>query len=145
MISTGRGVALMLGVLLLAGCATPASRIKKNPELFASFPPEVQAKVREGQIEVGYTHDMVRMALGGPQRIHTRTTQGGATEVWVYTDIAYRSRLEPVESTYWYRSRRGDLHPASSLSWVDLQQRHEYVVLRIEFEGDKVKAIEALR
>jgi len=142
---TGRGVALVLGVLLLAGCATPASRIKKNPELFASFPPEVQAKVREGRIEVGYTQDMVRMALGGPQRMHTRTTPAGLTDVWVYTDVAYQSRLEPVESPCWYRGRRGGLHPASSLTWVDVQQRYEYAVRRVEFEGDKVKAIEVLR
>jgi hypothetical protein len=140
-----RGVALVLGALLLAGCATPEHRIKQNPALFASFPPEVQTNVRAGRIEVGYTKAMVRMALGAPQRVHTRTTQAGAAEIWIYTDVAYRSRIEPVESTYWYRDRRGDLHPGSQLMWADMQQRYEYAMLRVEFDGDKVKAIEALR
>ena len=69
---------LCLGVLLgLTACSTPESRIKKNPELFNSFAPEVQAKVREGEIDIGFTQDMVRIALDRPDRSYTRSTAGG--------------------------------------------------------------------
>ena len=138
-------VALVLGVVLLAGCATPESRIRKNPALFALFPPEVQKNVRAGRIEVGYTKDMVVMALGRPQRIPTRTAEAGTTEIWVYTDVAYRGTLQPVESMYLYRDRSGNLQPGSSLTWGNVQERYEYAVLRVEFDRDKVKAVEALR
>ena len=56
-------VALFL--LFLAGCAsTPAQRIKKNQDLFDSLPVAEQARIRGGQINLGFTADMVRIALG---------------------------------------------------------------------------------
>ena len=135
-------LALGLSLLMLAGCATPARRIQQNPQLFASFPPEAQAKIKQGQIEVGYTKDMVAMALGRPQRIVTRTTQAGPAEFWVYTDVAYSSHFEPVGTGYWYRDRMGRTHWADDRSWLGVQHRHETVVLRVEFEGERVKVIE---
>ncbi len=140
-----RRAALMLCLLMVSGCATPAYRIKKNPELFASFPPEVQEAVRQGRIEVGFTRDMVRMALGAPDRVRVRRTAEGLTEVWVYTGIRHVSALTPVESGYWYRDRRGRLRRGYDWLWSDTWYRYEYEVLRVEFEGDQVRAIESLR
>ena len=54
--------------LLLAGCATPEKRIQQNQDLFDSFPVAAQARIRGGQIDLGFTPDMVRIALGDPQR-----------------------------------------------------------------------------
>ena len=72
-------------VLLLAGCATtPAERISRNPSVFASWPPEVQAVVRAGRVAIGFTPDQVRMALGNPDRIIVRSSGEGPSEVWVY-------------------------------------------------------------
>jgi hypothetical protein len=139
-------LAAMAGLVWLAGCATtPEGRIARDPALFATFPPEVQANVRQGKIAVGYTKDMVALALGHPQRMHNRTTQAGTTEIWSYTGVEYSSQMEPVETGAWYRDRRGHWRRTSDLAWVDVRHTHEYVVLRVEFEGDKVKAIETLR
>ncbi len=72
--------------LACAGCSTPDSRIQKNAEAFASYPPAVQAKIRAGEVEIGYTADMVRLALGKPDRTFRRVTAEGETEVWAYAD-----------------------------------------------------------
>lgn len=72
--------------LALAGCATVGSRIAKNREAFSSWPPAVQEKVAAGQIDLGFTADQVRVALGEPDRVFTRTTADGSSEVWGYRE-----------------------------------------------------------
>lgn len=69
-----------------AGCSTPASRISRNETAFSQWPPAVQEKVRAGKIEVGFTQEQTRVALGEPVRVFTRTTAEGSTEVWAYAD-----------------------------------------------------------
>ena len=139
-----RSIVALMGVLLLAaGCATPEYRIRKNPALFAAFPTNVQANVRSGLVDVGYTPDMVYIALGRPNRVIERTTSEGRFEIWVYTDITYSTEFAPIETTYWYRTHRGDLRLARDWSWIDVQQRHEYEILRVEFKDGKVLALEA--
>ena len=135
-------LALMLLVLTAAGCATPERRIRSHPEIFASFPTNVQANVRSGIVEVGYTPDMVYIALGRPDRVFERATAEGRLEIWVYIDVAYSTQFEPIETTYWYRTHRGDLRLARDWSWVDVRRRNEYEILRIEFKDGKVAAIE---
>lgn len=72
-------------VVIIAGCvSTPAERIQKNPAAFNSWPPEIQANIRAGRIAVGYTQAQVRMALGDPDHVLTRTTERGTEEVWSY-------------------------------------------------------------
>ncbi|MBX6420489.1 MAG: hypothetical protein IRZ06_05720 [Nevskia sp.] len=75
----------LLPVLLLA-CSSPATRIEQNPALFDSYPPEVQQKIRAGQVDVGFTPDMVRLALGEPDRRYERTDANGTSEVWAYRE-----------------------------------------------------------
>lgn len=83
---------LALLLLPLAGCVTtPAQRIERNRSLYASWPPGVQAAVRDGKISIGFTPDQVRMALGNPDRVIARTSEQGASEVWVYQ--SHRPRI----------------------------------------------------
>jgi hypothetical protein len=80
-----RKLLLPILLLVLAGCATtPAERINRNPSAFGSWPPEVRVVVRAGKVAIGFTPDQVRMALGDPDRVITRTTDQGPSEVWVY-------------------------------------------------------------
>lgn len=80
-----KGLCLVLAVLI-AACASPSKRIKRNQALFDTFPPAVQEKVRQGQVDVGFTADMVLIALGKPDRKYTRKTEAGDTEIWAYVD-----------------------------------------------------------
>ncbi len=135
-------VALALAVI---GCSTPASRIKKNPELFASLAPEVQAAVKQGRIDVGFPRDAVQLALGTPNRHYTRRVAGGKTaEVWSYTatKIDYdRQRADVRIRAY---DRNGNPHTYTDSTWVDVEQKTEFERLRVELENGVVTAIETL-
>ena len=78
----------LVSFLLLAACSTPESRIAGSQAAFAQFPAEVQQKIRAGQVDVGFTPEMVLLALGEPARRFTRKTESGEVEVWGYHDNA---------------------------------------------------------
>jgi len=73
-------------VLVVAGCSTTDSRIKDRQATFDASGPELQAKIRAGKVEVGFTSEQVLMALGKPDRQYTRTTAKGTTDIWAYAD-----------------------------------------------------------
>jgi hypothetical protein len=77
---------LSSAVLVLAGCvtSTPQSRISENRELYRSFPSAVQRKVSAGEVDIGFTEEMVSLALGKPGRKLTRADESGDAEVWIY-------------------------------------------------------------
>src|SRR5438270_11416293 len=79
-------LAATVAAALLAGCSTVDSRIAHNRAAFNTWPPAVQDKVVAGQIDVGFTPDQVRVALGEPDRVWSRTTNDGTSEVWSYGD-----------------------------------------------------------
>ena len=76
----------LVSLALLSACSTPETRIADRRAVFDALPAEVQQKIRGGKVEIGFTPDMVRMALGEPARIFMRQTETGATEVWIYHD-----------------------------------------------------------
>jgi len=132
--------------LALVGCASPEARIHENPALFASFPPEVQAKVREGHIAIGFTQAAVRMALGEPARVYHRSTSTNTpNEVWSYTAYGYRNDPQFVNVLSPVSDPRVFGTATPNIVLMDVPQRTEYESLRVEFEGDQVKAIEALK
>jgi len=75
---------LAAAALALSACSTIDSRIRKQQALFDSYPPDVQNNIRNGRIEVGYTQEMVAMALGEPDRKVEMQTEDGVAEVWSY-------------------------------------------------------------
>jgi len=79
-------IPLLMLLGLLTSCATPESRIADHRSAFEQFSPEIQQKIRTGQVDVGFTPEMVVMALGEPARKFTRKTERGDTEVWSYHD-----------------------------------------------------------
>lgn len=77
---------LAAALVLTAGCSTVDSRIAKNREAFSSWPPAVQDKVVVGQIDIGFTPEQVRVALGEPDYQSVRTTADGTSAVWGFRD-----------------------------------------------------------
>jgi len=75
----------------LAACSTPESRISKDQAIFDSLPPATQQKIRAGQVDVGFTPQMVKLALGEPDGAFNRTTSEGSEEIWTYRD--HRPRM----------------------------------------------------
>jgi len=151
-ISQGSILALLAAALLLGGgCATPAARIRSNQELFNSFPPETQTKIREGKIETGYTEDMVYIALGRPARVYSRTKAVGdsgetqTTEIWSYTRENWSVESLPHSSSHWRRGRAGCFYYDPGWDWVYVEERVEYEHLRVEFADKRVVAIDTLQ
>jgi hypothetical protein len=81
--------AAALGAALLAGCDTPETRIRSNPEAFARLNPDQQSLVKAGRVGIGFDMDAVKLALGNPDRITVRTTAQGQTQVWHYVEYVY--------------------------------------------------------
>jgi hypothetical protein len=79
------------GALFFGGCATPESRISKNPELYNSLPARQQQLVAQGQIGPGMSRNAVWLAWGGPEQKVNGYARGNSTETWVYytTTTAY--------------------------------------------------------
>ena len=75
-----------LMTLIAAGCSTVDSRIAKNRAAFNTWPPAVQDKVVAGKIDLGFTAEQVRVSLGEPDRVWSRTTADGTSQVWSYRD-----------------------------------------------------------
>ena len=75
---------IALAFALGACSSTPDSRIKRNQALFDTFTPEDQAKIRQGIVGIGFTPDMVSIAMGTADEVRTRTTAQGGQTIWVY-------------------------------------------------------------
>lgn len=122
-------------LLVAAGCTSVDSRVQDHQAAFAAWPAEVQTKVRAGKVEVGFTQEMVSVALGKPDRVMSRTSDRGVEEGWVYMDKGPR---------FSFGLGVGSAHGSSAFGggvtvgddWRDEE------ALRVMFLGGKVSAIE---
>jgi hypothetical protein len=129
---------LLAGVLMLCavGCSTPESRIEKNQTVFQSLPPDVQTKIRSGQVEVGFAPAWVKMALGEPDRRYTRSTETGTVEVW-----GYRSHKPALSFGLGVAGGGGSSSVGGGVGVSTGRSRDEDQV-RIVFANGKVTAVE---
>jgi len=70
----------LLAIVLLSGCETTggvSSRIQEKSAAFAALTPEQQKLVRSGEIEIGFTSDMVYMALGPASKTEVKDSPDG--------------------------------------------------------------------
>jgi hypothetical protein len=124
--------------LWLAGCATPDARIKKNQALFDSLPSEAQAQIREGQVALGFTPEMVKLAVGEPNRRAVRTDAQGRTEVWSYTRYEAADGF-PIYTGYYHRYYPGYRYYGRGF-YTERTEAREY--FRVEFVEGKVTLVQ---
>jgi hypothetical protein len=127
-----------IALVLLAGCTTPETRIAANRTLYDSLPAKDQTLIQEGRIAVGFTPDMVKLALGEPDRVYTRTDKSGTSESWAYT--AYRLGDGRLIYTGYYHS----WYPRRYPYYMDfpLDDREVYERTKVVFKGGVVDSIE---
>jgi hypothetical protein len=131
----------LASVALLAACSsTPDSRIAKNQPAFAGYPAAVQQKIRAGEVDVGFTPDMVRLALGEPTRQFNRQTEGGKSEVWVYHDNGPRFSFGVGIGGAVGRHSSAGVGLSTSSGGYDPEEK-----MRVEFRDGKVTAIEYVK
>ena len=131
--------------LLLCGCAsTPAQRIDQNRELFDSLPVAAQARIRGGQIEPGFSPEMVQLALGKPQRILVRRSRAGDSLVWLYLDVDRRYERQRADVVGISVAGAGGVRSTGGSAWINVSQEREIVRCRVEFMGGTVFAFEEI-
>jgi len=136
------GCVIIMVLLVSPGCMTRDGRIQQNYALFCTYPPVTQQKIRNGQVDLGFTREMVYMALGPANRVAARQTVGAASEVWIYTAQNYRQNMQPVRNTHWYQTRDGKWRMVEDWDWVDAGGYEERERMRVEFYGNQVGAVE---
>lgn len=136
---------LAILLLALAGCSTIDSRIRGDQAMFDRLPPATQAKLRQGIVEVGYTPDMVYIALGAPDERHEKIAASGTETIWIYKTyyeqyegmihVGYRRIVffDPGTRTY-----RIYYEPVSA----PVYSEHEENNIRVTFVNGKVTVIE---
>lgn len=133
-----------LVLILVAGCASPSTRIEKNPTLFKSFPAKAQTEIENGKISVGFSPQMVEMAWGRPSRKLTEQTADGRKEIWIYSTTETRTAYVDPYNNYRHgvptirRSSRSSIYGGLPPT-VRMQQRVERG--RVIFAGDRVERI----
>jgi hypothetical protein len=75
---------LAVAALFLGACSTPDSRIRRNQAAFDKMTPAEQASIRQGIVELGFTPEMVYLAMGRADNVEDRVTPTGTLTIWVY-------------------------------------------------------------
>jgi hypothetical protein len=75
----------LAAVLLICGCA---SEVRYSPSEITRYSPDIQEKIRAGQVAMGMDTDQVRYAWGAPTEINVLppAADGKSREEWVYKD-----------------------------------------------------------
>ncbi|HEX7632265.1 MAG TPA: hypothetical protein VF388_09035 [Lacunisphaera sp.] len=126
--------------LVLAGCATPASRIRQNPAAFDRATPAQQELIKQGKVDIGFDEELVQLALGVPDRITERTTSSGKWVVWHYVD--YETDDGVILYRGWYH--RG-FWGGPYAYFADYPRRRERDHFKVEFRDRKVVMVEEER
>ena len=124
---------MLAACLLSSSCSTPGSRIKKDFARFKTYPETAQKSIQSGKIELGFSEEMVRMALGAPDRVYRKTSPQGETTLWAYTSSSLDTGavfLDPSVAA-----------PGGAMSGTVRIDRPEER-LRVAFEEGKVVSIE---
>jgi hypothetical protein len=136
---------LLLGAcfsFLLTACSTPESRIKRQPELFASLTPTDQELVKQGKVAIGFTADLVKLALGDADRVWVRTDATGTNEVWSYTTYETDAGVYLYRGYYHCSLHRFDpLYPY----YLTAPGRREREEVRIQFKDGRVSVVEQVK
>ena len=142
--NTRRLIAVITSALLLAACASPATRIKAHPDIYARATPEQQSMISRGQIALGFPPDFVRLALGEPDRITQHIDQKGTETIWHYVEFTTNGYTYAYYGGYPFYTPYGPYigGPFGFGPTFVEAPREEKDRLRVIFKDDKVTSIE---
>ncbi|HEY2573549.1 MAG TPA: hypothetical protein VGH65_05745 [Verrucomicrobiaceae bacterium] len=130
------------GMLLLANCSSPATRISKNPDLYHGLSEPHKALVQQGRITEGMNKEAVWLAWGRADRVATGSRGGRPYERWSYTGYEpYYSPTIGYAGGYWNQPYLGNGHLQDPRYFPDPMMNYlPYEARRAEFTSDRVSA-----
>jgi hypothetical protein len=135
-------------LLLVAGCQSVDDRIKEKPDVYAQLDRPTQDKIKQGIIDLGYTQDMVYLALGDPDEKRAKYDANERSATWVYN--TYYERYNGTSFMGYYRQVYYDPYvktyrvyyrPAYADTYVSEKEER----IRVVFNDGRVTAIEQSR
>jgi hypothetical protein len=139
----------------LAGCQTVDDRIKKNPGVFSQYDAQTQDKIRQGIIELGFTEDMVYLAIGAPDVKRETLSAAGKSTTWIYNTYTewydggyYYRGLYPYASPYpyyGYGAYRMGYYPYYGPAYGPGYASQKEERVRITFKEGKAAVIEQVK
>ncbi|MDF3131051.1 hypothetical protein P0Y35_17705 [Kiritimatiellaeota bacterium B1221] len=120
--------------LFWISCTSVDKRIEASAHLFSSYPPEVQADLRQGKIALGYDMKMVEIAKGEPTYVNIRQSEEGETTIWRYMQLRQYTKSVPVYDT-----------GPPGARWANITETEEFEVLRVEFRNGQVSSFEQIQ
>ena len=138
---------LLLAFFLVSGCMsaqrTRQHRIEENQDIFNTYSTDIQEKIRLGQIDLGFSRQMIELAWGPPDRIYTRLSKDGLLTIWTYTFIQTQTRTQYITIPVYVRDQ-SRINTHYRKIWIGHDTKREYPVARVEFDQHCVTAIEYL-
>jgi hypothetical protein len=130
---------LILTAFLSACASTPSSRVADHRAEFDGYPPDVRVKILEGNVDLGFTPRMVRLALGEPTRVFNRQSEAGTSEIWSYHSNSPRFSFGVGFGSYGRHSGTS-VGVGTSTGGYDPEER-----MRVEFRDGKVTAVDYVK
>jgi hypothetical protein len=89
-------------VALLAGCemSGASGRIEEKSAVFSSLTPEQKQIIEAGDIDIGFTPDMVYMALGKASKSEVKDSPDGTVTLWTYNRYYPSNRAISISVSY---------------------------------------------
>ena len=136
---------LAAGLGFLAGCQSVDSRIKEKPQVYANLDAATQDKIKQGIIEIGYTEDMVYLALGKPDQKRESVQENGRSVTWIYN--TYYDRYDGTAFAGYHRSIYFDPYLRAYRVYyrpvyADTYATEKEERIRVVFKGGKAAVIE---
>src|SRR3954464_7700409 len=136
----------LFGLLVFfTGCQSVDDRIKEKPAAFAQADAAAQDKIKQGIIDLGFTEDLVYLALGKPDQKRESVGPTGKTVTWIYNTYYQRydgSHFAGYSRRVYFdpylRTYRVYYRPVYAEVYTDETEER----IRIVFKDDNVAVIE---
>jgi hypothetical protein len=135
-------------LLALTGCNTLNHRIHEKAAVYYALDAATQDQIRQGQVGIGYTPDMVYIALGEPTRRVSHLASDGSHDTWIYKSY-YEEYAGTAFAGYHRYAVPGRLPGRYTVYtepvYTDLYRQRSQEYLRISFKDGKVASIDQTR
>lgn len=125
---------LICSLVFLIGCATQPHRARQLNNDFQKLPPDVQARVMRGEIQIGDNPHAVYFALGTPNSIEIIDMTGSPYPQWEYVGIRKKVTLPGGRTIEQFE-------PATDMIFPSPFAKDEHVRLLVDFVDERVSRI----